>query len=339
MMAPASYGNASAARSSLGRCGSSDSGDRAGNGNVVYGTARRKDPELDREHQRVLEQLLAEPSNARCAECHEVGPRWASANLGVFVCIQCSGVHRSLGVHVSQVRSVNLDSWTPSQVRCVSRVGNRRAARKWEACLPGGFVRPAPGDVHRLQEFIRAKYVERRYESREYDPYAERASGGSGGTSGRAGAPGSHGDEPAPTHASERVRRAAQLLIEHDARTASPPSPPSTATGGGGGGDLLDWPEADDEAVLPRESRRASETMPALPLHLGARPILRDAFAAAAATTASAKTTTTATTTAAAAPQPSPAPPPTSMPTANSGHDPHKSRKQSILSLYNSASR
>ena len=44
------------------------------------------------------------------------GPRWASWNLGVFLCIRCAGIHRNLGVHVSRVKSVNLDSWTPEQI-------------------------------------------------------------------------------------------------------------------------------------------------------------------------------------------------------------------------------
>ena len=44
------------------------------------------------------------------------GPRWASWNLGVFMCIRCAGIHRNLGVHISRVKSVNLDSWTPEQI-------------------------------------------------------------------------------------------------------------------------------------------------------------------------------------------------------------------------------
>ena len=44
------------------------------------------------------------------------GPRWASWNLGIFLCIRCAGIHRNLGVHISKVKSVNLDTWTPEQV-------------------------------------------------------------------------------------------------------------------------------------------------------------------------------------------------------------------------------
>ena len=60
--------------------------------------------------------LLRDEENRYCADCEAKGPRWASWNIGIFVCIRCAGIHRKLGVHISKVKSINLDSWTPEQV-------------------------------------------------------------------------------------------------------------------------------------------------------------------------------------------------------------------------------
>ncbi|CAG6018026.1 unnamed protein product [Menidia menidia] len=70
------------------------------------------------------------------------GPRWASWNLGVFMCIRCAGIHRNLGVHISRVKSVNLDQWTPEQIQSMVDMGNSRAKRLYEAHLPESFRRP-----------------------------------------------------------------------------------------------------------------------------------------------------------------------------------------------------
>ena len=53
------------------------------------------------------------PGNDKCADCDGENPNWASINLGIMLCIECSGIHRSLGVHISKVRSVTLDDWDP----------------------------------------------------------------------------------------------------------------------------------------------------------------------------------------------------------------------------------
>lgn len=57
--------------------------------------------------------FLSVPGNNKCADCDTENPTWASINLGIMLCIECSGIHRSLGVHISKVRSVTLDDWEP----------------------------------------------------------------------------------------------------------------------------------------------------------------------------------------------------------------------------------
>ena len=69
--------------------------------------------------QAILSALLREEDNKYCADCDSKGPRWASWNLGVFLCIRCAGIHRNLGVHISRVKSVNLDQWTPEQIAVI----------------------------------------------------------------------------------------------------------------------------------------------------------------------------------------------------------------------------
>lgn len=96
----------------------------------------------------------------------KTGPRWASWNLGVFLCIRCAGIHRNLGVHISRVKSVNLDTWTPEQVVSLQQMGNSRARAVYEAQMPDGFRRPQTDSA--LETFIRAKYEQKKYVAREW---------------------------------------------------------------------------------------------------------------------------------------------------------------------------
>ena len=89
---------------------------------------------------------------------YETDPDWASINLGVLMCIECSGVHRKLGSHISRVRSLDLDEWPPGHLAVMAAMGNLMANSLWEAKLKSG-QKPNPTSTQEDKErFIMAKY-------------------------------------------------------------------------------------------------------------------------------------------------------------------------------------
>ncbi|PLW20832.1 hypothetical protein PCANC_08240 [Puccinia coronata f. sp. avenae] len=119
----------------------------------------RDNKALNARHTEVLKAMLRQPENKLCADCKRNDPRWASTNLGCFMCIRCSGIHRSMGVHITRIKSIDLDTWTPEQVACVQRWGNKRANAYWEAHLRPGHMPPD----HKIESFIRSKYESKRW--------------------------------------------------------------------------------------------------------------------------------------------------------------------------------
>ncbi|OMO52361.1 Arf GTPase activating protein [Corchorus olitorius] len=124
--------------------------------------------------------------NDRCADCGAPEPDWASLNLGVLICIECSGIHRNLGVHISKVRSLTLDVkvWEPSVLTLFQSLGNTYANSVWEELLHSGrtktamhvgslkpdghkqfhAMKPSQADPISVKElFIHAKYAEKAF--------------------------------------------------------------------------------------------------------------------------------------------------------------------------------
>ncbi|CAL5184146.1 unnamed protein product [Lathyrus oleraceus] len=109
---------------------------------------------------RRLKDLLLQKDNRICADCNSPDPKWASANIGVFICLKCCGVHRSLGTHISKVLSVTLDEWSDDEVDAMIEVGGNASANSiYEAYFPEGYTKPGPDASHEQRsKFIRSKY-------------------------------------------------------------------------------------------------------------------------------------------------------------------------------------
>lgn len=102
----------------------------------------------------------------QCVDCGAKDPDWGAINLGVMFCINCSGIHRNLGVHISQVRSLTLDVdvWDEGLLRMMKGIGNSIANSVWEANYTGSPPRPKVGcDMKQREAFILAKYRDRAF--------------------------------------------------------------------------------------------------------------------------------------------------------------------------------
>ena len=187
----------------------------------------------DKKFKAVLSKLRQDASlgNDRCADCLAIAPTWASVNLGVFICMQCSGIHRGVGVHISKVRSTNLDTWLPEQVAFIKSHGNKRSNSMYEAELPADFDRPshARNGQAAVERFIHKKYVDKKW-------YREEPRNASAGEAA----------EPAPAADSKRIGTPPQRKPSWDAGASTAAAPSASPLG-----DLIsvDTPEGERQAA------------------------------------------------------------------------------------------
>lgn len=114
-------------------------------------------------NKRSLQELARKPANTVCADCRAPDPDWASYTIGIFICLNCSGIHRNIP-QISRVKSVRLDPWDDVQIEYMSCLGNKVAQAKFESKVPAFYYKPAASDCQVLREqWIRAKYERKEF--------------------------------------------------------------------------------------------------------------------------------------------------------------------------------
>uniref|UniRef100_A0A8C1PJW6 ArfGAP with SH3 domain, ankyrin repeat and PH domain 1b n=2 Tax=Cyprinus carpio TaxID=7962 RepID=A0A8C1PJW6_CYPCA len=116
----------------------------------------------------IIDDVLRMPGNEVCCDCGAPDPKWLSTNLGILTCIECSGIHREMGVHISRIQSMELDKLGTSELLLAKNVGNSSFNEIMEANLPCPSPKPTPASdillVHlKYFLFINAKYVDHKF--------------------------------------------------------------------------------------------------------------------------------------------------------------------------------
>uniref|UniRef100_A0A8C8LVI6 ArfGAP with SH3 domain, ankyrin repeat and PH domain 1b n=1 Tax=Oncorhynchus tshawytscha TaxID=74940 RepID=A0A8C8LVI6_ONCTS len=114
----------------------------------------------------IIEEVLRMPGNEVCCDCGAADPKWLSTNLGILTCIECSGIHREMGVHISRIQSMELDKLGTSELLLAKNVGNSSFNEIMEENLP--VLRVLNDymnffETRMRKEFINAKYVDHKF--------------------------------------------------------------------------------------------------------------------------------------------------------------------------------
>lgn len=200
------------------------------------------------EFKKRLKALMIKQENQVCSDCPERQPRWASLivpppgsppgslAMGALCCLECSGSHRRLGVHISFVRSITLDSWKEKEVLAMENGGNGKVNAIFEANLHNPSLKPTTGASGSVRErYIRDKYERRKYFDQSvlqnYSHSAEPETIG-GHTNSAITTPSRRAPSDAAklrAQARKRQSRAPPVPRDRSIPTSAPPPPPTAA--------------------------------------------------------------------------------------------------------------
>ncbi|XP_039191750.1 arf-GAP with SH3 domain, ANK repeat and PH domain-containing protein 1 isoform X12 [Crotalus tigris] len=112
----------------------------------------------------IIDDVQRLAGNDVCCDCGSPDPTWISTNLGILTCIECSGIHREMGVHISRIQSLELDKLGTSELLLAKNIGNNSFNEIMEGNLPTPSPKPTPSsDMTARKEFIIAKYVDHKF--------------------------------------------------------------------------------------------------------------------------------------------------------------------------------
>ncbi|XP_052272308.1 arf-GAP with SH3 domain, ANK repeat and PH domain-containing protein 2-like isoform X2 [Dreissena polymorpha] len=113
----------------------------------------------------IIDRILKLPGNDRCCDCGALDPKWMSTNLGVLICLECCGIHRNLGVHISRTQSLEIDQLGTSQLLLARVIGNYYFNEVLEARLTSEDQKKLkPGaEMKQREDYIKAKYIDHQY--------------------------------------------------------------------------------------------------------------------------------------------------------------------------------
>ncbi|KAI2898595.1 hypothetical protein CBS11852_3529 [Aspergillus niger] len=224
--------------------------------------------EVDPETRAKLLQFSKTNGNDKCCDCGAPSPQWASPKFGTFICLNCAGTHRGLGVHISFVRSITMDAFKTSEILRMEHGGNE----PWKAFFDSHPITQSEGRTfedstikERYEGEVGEEWKERlaaKAEGREYVPgqpkpqqpkNKEPTSRSSTPLAARGGSPASHDGVPEMSKKERNEAFFARLGNENSSRSESvPPSQGGKFTGFGGGMPVTNTPKSSGSgAAIP----------------------------------------------------------------------------------------